>query len=138
MSFSPYFLLCQRASNEEQRQPEEPAAPEYHSKEDPSGGSLSNEKETNVGAVEAGYIDKAGDLIDTADGEVPTDHEKRTLRHVPENLPVSAWLVAVVELCERFTYYGMSGLFQNYIQRPLDGSKGRGALGELCPLKSKM
>lgn len=65
----------------------------------------------------------------TPDGEEPNDVEKRTLRHVAENLPVSAWLVAIVELCERFTYYGMSGLFQNYVQRPLDGSDGRGALG---------
>jgi POT family proton-dependent oligopeptide transporter len=32
-------------------------------------------------------------------------------------------------LCERFTFYGCQGLFQNYIQRPLDGSLGRGALG---------
>ncbi|KAJ6084615.1 hypothetical protein N7486_011415 [Penicillium sp. IBT 16267x] len=65
----------------------------------------------------------------TVDGEEPNDDEKRSLRHVAENLPISAWLVAIVELCERFTYYGMSGMFQNYIQRPLDGSEGRGALG---------
>ncbi|KAJ6098544.1 hypothetical protein N7467_000079 [Penicillium canescens] len=65
----------------------------------------------------------------TPDGGEPTLHEKTSLRHIAENLPISAWLVAVVELCERFTYYGMSGLFQNYVQRPLDGSQGRGALG---------
>ncbi|OQE29832.1 hypothetical protein PENSTE_c002G03149 [Penicillium steckii] len=69
------------------------------------------------------------DLSPTADGQEPNEDEKRSLRHVAENLPVSAWLVAVVELCERFTYYGMSGLFQNYVQHPLDGSQGRGALG---------
>ncbi|KAL2788302.1 POT family-domain-containing protein [Aspergillus keveii] len=68
-------------------------------------------------------------LSDTPDGEEPNDHENKSLRHVAENLPLSAWLVAVVELCERFAYYGMSGLFQNYVQRPLDGSQGRGALG---------
>lgn len=62
-------------------------------------------------------------------GAFPTDEERRTLRHVGEPLPKAAFLVAVVELCERFTYYGASGLFQNYIQRPLDGSEGRGALG---------
>lgn len=73
-------------------------------------------------------IDKENGTI-TPDGEEPTDDEKRNLRHIAENLPVSAWLVAVVELCERFTYYGMSGLFQNYVLRPLDGSQGRGALG---------
>lgn len=35
-----------------------------------------------------------------------------------------------MELCERFTFYGCQGLFQNYVQRPLDGSLGRGALGQ--------
>lgn len=67
--------------------------------------------------------------IDTPDGDEPTEQETKALRHVAENLPISAWLVAVVELCERFTYYGMSGLFQNYVNNPLDGSQGRGALG---------
>ncbi|BCS23213.1 peptide MFS transporter [Aspergillus puulaauensis] len=74
-----------------------------------------------------GQSEKA--LAETPDGEEPNDEENRTLRHVAENLPISAWLVAFVELCERFTYYGMSGMFQNYVQRPLDGSEGRGALG---------
>lgn len=44
--------------------------------------------------------------VATIDGEEPTDHEKVVLRHVGERLPVSAFLVAFVELCERFTYYG--------------------------------
>ncbi|KAF7164013.1 hypothetical protein CNMCM5623_008652 [Aspergillus felis] len=72
-------------------------------------------------------VEKAS--LDTPDGEEPTAEEAKNLRHVAENLPVSAWLVAIVELCERFTYYGMSGMFQNYVNNPLDGSKGRGALG---------
>lgn len=80
-------------------------------------------------AIEAGYVSKAGSIQDTADGEEPTEHEKSTLRHVGENLPLSAWLVAGVELSERFTYYGTQGLFQNYVERPLDGSQGVGALG---------
>lgn len=67
--------------------------------------------------------------IDTPDGEEPTEDESRKLRHVAEKFPVAIFLVAFVELCERFTYYGISGLFQNYTQRPLDGSEGRGALG---------
>ncbi|EPS36439.1 hypothetical protein H072_10049 [Dactylellina haptotyla CBS 200.50] len=59
----------------------------------------------------------------------PTPEEKVLLRHVAENLPLSAWLVAVVELCERFSYYGCQGLFQNFIQRPYNGREGPGALG---------
>lgn len=74
-------------------------------------------------------FDDVKDVSPTPDGQEPTEEEKVSLRHVAENLPISAWLVAVVELCERFTYYGMSGLFQNYVQHPLDGSQGRGALG---------
>jgi len=49
---------------------------------------------------------------------------------VGESLPIACWLVAVIELSERFAFYGCQGLFQNYIQRPLDGSLGRGALGQ--------
>jgi hypothetical protein len=40
------------------------------------------------------------------DPNEPTAEELKTLRKVPDNLPWSAFLVAVVELCERFTYYG--------------------------------
>ena len=45
-------------------------------------------------------------------GVEPTESEKRNLRHIGESLPYAAWLVAFVELCERFTFYGCQGLFQ--------------------------
>ncbi|KAF1985227.1 PTR2-domain-containing protein [Aulographum hederae CBS 113979] len=76
-----------------------------------------------------GRDDEKGAFETTADGEEPNEEERRTLRHVSDNLNMSIFLIAFVELCERFTYYGVSGLFQNYIQRPYDGSEGRGALG---------
>lgn len=59
----------------------------------------------------------------------PTSEEIRTLHHVPDSLPVSAWFIAIVELCKRFTFYGCIGVFRNYSQQPLDGSLGHGALG---------
>jgi len=62
-------------------------------------------------------------------GVKPTAEELKTLRKVGEPLPKSAFLVAIVELCERFTYYGASGIFQNYIARPRSGELGVGALG---------
>lgn len=77
----------------------------------------------------SGKTDVDESLIETPEGEVPTEHEKSTLRHVGESLPFTVFLVAVIELCERFTYYGCQGIFQNYVQRPLDGSLGPGALG---------
>lgn len=82
-------------------------------------------------AIEPVADSQDGDTIsfDKDGNQIPTEEEKRTLRHRPERLPKAAFLVAVVELCERFTYYGASGIFQNYVKKPLDGSEGRGALG---------
>jgi hypothetical protein len=101
-----------------------------------STGSEIADPATSKALSSKGSVDEKGvyhseEPIDgmTADDDEPTEHEKETLRHVAENLPLAAWLVAIVELCERFTYYGVQGLFQNYVQRPLDGSLGRGALG---------
>ncbi|MCH0629058.1 hypothetical protein JNB11_03675 [Kocuria palustris] len=55
----------------------------------------------------------------------PTPEEMKTLRHVSEKIPLSCWLVAVVELAERFAYYGLSTPFQNYMQNgPNDKPKG--------------
>ncbi|KAJ5121021.1 uncharacterized protein N7515_008982 [Penicillium bovifimosum] len=104
------------------REIETAAAPPNYDNEDVTKHVVLNEK-----AAMDSDLDKENQV--SADGEEPTLLEKTSLRHVAENLPASAWLVAIVELCERFTYYGMSGLFQNYVQRPLDGSQGRGALG---------
>ncbi|KEP51344.1 putative MFS peptide transporter [Rhizoctonia solani 123E] len=59
---------------------------------------------------------------------VPTEEERRTLRRVPGHIPNSAWLVVIVEFAERFSYYGTTGPFVNYIQRPLPiGGNGAGA-----------
>ena len=35
--------------------------------------------------------------------EEPTEHDKKTLRRIGDKFPASAYLIAVVELCERFT-----------------------------------
>ncbi|EEQ27787.1 peptide transporter ptr2 [Microsporum canis] len=94
----------------------------HEAKDIPSDAVLDTKAGSDIDA-------EKGEGFETPDGEEPTESEKFNLRHIGENLPLSAWLVAVVELCERFTYYGMNGLFQNYIQRPFDGSEGRGALG---------
>ncbi|KXH52059.1 POT family protein [Colletotrichum simmondsii] len=65
----------------------------------------------------------------TPDGAEPNEFEKGSLRRVGENLPASAFLIAVVELTERFTYYGAQGLFQNYINNDPNGADGPKGLG---------
>lgn len=69
----------------------------------------------------------------TADGDEPSDEEKQNLRKVADKLPWAAFLVCIIELCERFTYYGLSGPFQNYIENSrndaLPGAIGLGQSG---------
>ncbi|KAI9497643.1 POT family-domain-containing protein [Zychaea mexicana] len=54
-------------------------------------------------------------------GPEPTEEDWKNLREVADNVPASAYLVILIEFCERFTYYGLSGPFQNYIQHPDPG-----------------
>ncbi|OCH86995.1 oligopeptide transporter [Obba rivulosa] len=58
--------------------------------------------------------------------EFPTAEERETLRRVPDAVPWNAYLIAVVELAERFSYYGASVVFTNFIQQPLPSRTGAG------------
>jgi POT family proton-dependent oligopeptide transporter len=93
---------------------------------------VDNEKEileNNASNSSSASVRMADHEDDGLGGIAPTAEELQTLRKVGEPLPKAAFLVAIVELCERFTYYGASGLFQNYLARPRSGELGRGALG---------
>ncbi|KJK65689.1 PTR2 like protein [Aspergillus parasiticus SU-1] len=62
------------------------------------------------------------------DEDAPTEEELATLRRVPGNLPIVAYLICVVEFSERASYYGVSGLVSNFVNRPLPvGGNGYGA-----------
>ncbi|WWC62934.1 uncharacterized protein I303_105532 [Kwoniella dejecticola CBS 10117] len=61
-------------------------------------------------------------------GPPPTTSQLDVLRHVPGQIPWTAYAMAVVELAERASYYGVGGLFPNFVQRPLPpGGSGTGA-----------
>ena len=60
--------------------------------------------------------DQLSSPVDEDEGRTPTNEEMKTLRHVSEKIPIRCWLVAIVELAERFSYYGLSAPFQNYMQ----------------------
>ncbi|KAG8709873.1 hypothetical protein FRC08_017930 [Ceratobasidium sp. 394] len=92
-----------------------------------SSEALSEKKEyvveTNPAPADASPPNEFGEDI-----VLPTEEEKVTLRRVAGHIPLSAWLVVVVELAERFSYYGTTGPMVNYIQRPLPpGGNGAGA-----------
>lgn len=83
--------------------------------------------ERGAGAVNTGVTE---DQSHKMSGPEPTEEDRRTLRKVSDHLPWPAFLVAMIELCERFTYYGLSGPFQNYIQNSYNDPNGLpGAIG---------
>ncbi|PVU86383.1 hypothetical protein BB559_006532 [Furculomyces boomerangus] len=53
--------------------------------------------------------------------EQPSDFEFG----IAEKLPISAWLVVATELCERFSYYGSSLMFTEYLREQLKVKKAR-------------
>ncbi|KAE8150552.1 PTR2-domain-containing protein [Aspergillus avenaceus] len=60
----------------------------------------------------------------------PSDEELESLRHVPDGIPLAAWLVMLFAGAERFTYTGFTAPLQNYIQNPRSDSSLPGALGQ--------
>ncbi|KAI6020031.1 POT family-domain-containing protein [Pisolithus orientalis] len=61
--------------------------------------------------------------------EFPTEEELVTLRRMPDAIPWTAYMIAVVGLAERFSYYGASAVFVNFIQQPLPPHSTTGADG---------
>ncbi|KAN0076314.1 hypothetical protein V8E54_006456 [Elaphomyces granulatus] len=57
----------------------------------------------------------------------PTNEELQTLRRISGKIPWTAFTVAFVELCERFSYYGTVAVFINFIQQPLPRGSTTGA-----------
>jgi POT family proton-dependent oligopeptide transporter len=47
---------------------------------------------------------------------LPPGVETSTLRRVPDRIPWVVLLILIVELGERFTYFGLSAPIQNYIK----------------------
>ncbi|KAJ5894043.1 hypothetical protein N7495_005734 [Penicillium taxi] len=67
----------------------------------------------------------------TPEGNLATENEIQELRHVSAHLPLRVWLVAIIGMAERFSYYGTQTLFQNYLQNsPNDLVPGAMGLGK--------
>lgn len=62
------------------------------------------------------------------DENAPTEGEKSTLRRIPGSLPAIAYGICAVEFAERSSYYGISTLIGNFVNRPMPvGGNGYGA-----------
>ena len=84
------------------------------------------EKVTAVEEKGLAYRSDSNDDIIDADAP-PTQEEFDTLRRVSGRIPWTAFSVSFVELCERFSYYGTTVVFVNFIQQPRPEGSRTGA-----------
>ncbi|CCF59433.1 hypothetical protein KAFR_0H00240 [Kazachstania africana CBS 2517] len=82
-------------------------------------------KDTEAYTLQDGSIEPDHEDYQEEGYEIPTQDEMKTLRRVGGRIPFRCFLVALVELAERFSYYGLSAPFQNYMQNgPTDSPPG--------------
>jgi hypothetical protein len=74
--------------------------------------------------------DTTGGIICDAQGEAPTEEEKTLLRRVHGKINASSYVLCFVDGANNASYYGVTGVFTNFIQRPLP-TGGNGAVS--CP-----
>ncbi|AEO61298.1 general substrate transporter [Thermothelomyces thermophilus ATCC 42464] len=92
----------------------------------PNMADLEKQRSTPPGDKHAPYLDPSV-MEEDYEGK-PTEEELATLRRVPGKIPIIAYLICVVEFCERASYYGVQPLISNYVNRPLpEGGNGWGA-----------
>lgn len=87
--------------------------------------AIAKDKEANLAPVLSTYEDDRVGI--SADGREPTEEELHTLRRVPDKIPWNIFTIAFIELCERFSYYGTTAVFTNFIQRKLPENSTTGA-----------
>ncbi|WRT66804.1 uncharacterized protein IL334_003767 [Kwoniella shivajii] len=81
------------------------------------------DNKTDFNAV---FVEPAAE--DDAEGPAPTDEQKETLRKIPGKVNAAGYALCFVEAANYASYYGVTGVFQNFIQRPLPpGGNGAGA-----------
>ncbi|KAG1089515.1 hypothetical protein G6F42_019951 [Rhizopus arrhizus] len=80
--------------------------------------SIKEKQDVIVQEHEGGFeVSETGEILIE-----PTEEDYKHLREVADHIPKAAYLVILIEFCERFTFYGLTGPFQNYIQNPDPGS----------------
>ncbi|KAF9034058.1 peptide/h+ symporter protein [Panaeolus papilionaceus] len=85
--------------------------------------ALANAKE--VASIDDEKFDNQS-FIEGSEGVTQQDLD--TYRHVSDKLPWSAWLVILVEFAERWSYYGTTNIFNNYIRSELPPGSRTGAV----------
>ena len=69
----------------------------------------------------------ASSVDDLTESDAPTEEDLHNLERVSGKIPWTAYTIAFIELCERFSYYGTTAVFVNFIQQPLPPGSRTGA-----------
>ncbi|KIH86438.1 oligopeptide transporter [Sporothrix brasiliensis 5110] len=78
--------------------------------------------------------EQSGPVVDVDAYPLPTEEEQHTLRKISDSIPLTAWLLCLVEMAERASYYGVKAAFNNFMQFPLPaGGPGTGAINPAKP-----
>lgn len=95
----------------------------------PEAAIQGTEKELTAGrgSIDPGKYPPHDELSVEEYEDTPTEEDLRTLRRVSGKLKWAVWTIAFAELCERFSYYGSSILYTNFVQRPLPEGSNTGA-----------
>ncbi|TRM60942.1 PTR2-domain-containing protein [Schizophyllum amplum] len=89
-----------------------------------------NEKNAQLDGIDKHELSSVHDVPDADEGlEFPTEEELATLVRVSDTLPWASYLIAAVEMAERFSFYGCSVVFTNFIQQSLPPDSRTGAGG---------
>lgn len=78
-------------------------------------------------AVEKQAAYEHDDFDEAVEGDMPTAEDFENLRRVSDKIPWKVYTIAFVELCERFSYYGTTVVFTNFIQQGLPQGSRTGA-----------
>ena len=85
---------------------------EVHKSEERRHSSVIHGLQTPTGmpGVSDGSESEADTLVGPNGEQYPTEDERKTLRKVFGHIPWTAYTIAFVELCERFSYYGTTAV----------------------------
>ena len=91
----------------------------------PSKTKLSPSADNEASESDHLLVSTTSSIDNSSTYALPIDDTTSTLRPIPDKIPLVALNLVAVHFCERFAFYGLSGIFQNYLKNPLP-SEGNG------------
>ena len=96
--------------------------------EDSTGFPSQENRKDAVPETSTTVVNQAEKVAEPIAQETASD-DTESLPRVADKIPLSVWLVAFLTMAERFSFYGLSAPFQNYMQNPRNDRLRPGAFG---------